>query len=207
MKYTTEQHNAFQNAFDHFNKELFDNSLPEVIINIVRKKNAHGYFWEDSFKSKNEKVSEIALNPETFSRGAKEIFSTLVHEMVHLWQAKFGVKKPKNAYHNKEWAFKMMEVGLQPTTTGKPDGKMTGKNCTHIITPNAPFEQSWNRLPKEIGILIEGLVFSRTEKTRPKDKFVYVCVKCDAKVWGKSGLNVICGDCKTTMEQEENEED
>ena len=56
-----------------------------------------------------ETTDEIALNPATFhDRTAEEILSTLVHEMVHLWQHHFGTPS-RASYHNREWAAKMKE--------------------------------------------------------------------------------------------------
>jgi predicted SprT family Zn-dependent metalloprotease len=58
-----------------------------------------------------EVVDEIALNPRTFiDRTDREIVSTLVREMVHLWQFHFG-KPGRRGYHNKQWATKMEEIG------------------------------------------------------------------------------------------------
>jgi len=80
-------------AFDYYNKTLFESLLPTPIITIAAKRNAHGYFAPDKFKLKSDKEQtnhEIALNPETFDREDKEIMSTLAHEMTHLWQEVYG---------------------------------------------------------------------------------------------------------------------
>jgi hypothetical protein len=45
------------------------------------------------------------------------ILSTLVHEMVHVWQETYG-NPSRRGYHNRQWAEKMREVGLQPSSTG-----------------------------------------------------------------------------------------
>ena len=84
---------------------------------------------------------------------------TLVHEMVHLWQAHFG-KPGRGRYHNGQWADKMEAIGLMPSSTGKPGGQRTGdcmadyaieggrflQACAALVT--ADFRISWyDRFP------------------------------------------------------------
>ena len=52
--------------------------------------------------------------------------------MVHLWQHHFG-ERPRKAYHDKQWAAKMREIGLIPTATGELGGKETGQKMSHLI--------------------------------------------------------------------------
>jgi predicted SprT family Zn-dependent metalloprotease len=45
-------------------------------------------------------VHELALNPDSFiGRTDEMILSTLVHEMVHVWQQTYG-KPPRRSYHD-----------------------------------------------------------------------------------------------------------
>ena len=64
--------------------------------------------------------------------------STLVHEMVHHWQHFAGTPSPSNA-HNRQWAEKMMSLGLHPSSTGLPGGKKTGRSVSHYIIADGPF--------------------------------------------------------------------
>ena len=52
----------------------------------------HGYFHLEQFEHRDgpHAISEIALNPRSFGRTVEEVLSTLVHEMVHAWQYRFG---------------------------------------------------------------------------------------------------------------------
>jgi hypothetical protein len=47
----------------------------------------------------------------------------------HVWQHAHG-KPTRNGYHNKEWAAKMDNLGLVPSSTG---GKRTGQSVSHYI--------------------------------------------------------------------------
>lgn len=124
-------------AYGFFNEHLFAGSLPGCLITMQRKKGARGFFHGSRFGSRDqtEITDEIALNPATFAmRDDKGILSTLVHEMAHLWQHHFG-KPPSTSYHNREWAAKMVELGLTPSHTGKSGGRQTGRRVTHFIQP------------------------------------------------------------------------
>ena len=122
---------GFQDAYNHFNRALFGGELPQCLITLQRKgKNNHGYFSPLRFRSRKTTdvyTDEIALNPDMFSQvDDREIMQTLTHEMVHLWQHHFG-KSSRGGYHNKEWAQKMEDIGLMPSSTGKPGGRKTGE--------------------------------------------------------------------------------
>lgn len=106
-----------------------------------------GYFIADLWTSPNgEHCHEIAINPTHMgSSRLYEVLQTLVHEMVHCWQHVYG-KKPAKSYHDKQWAYKMMEIGLQPSTTGKPGGAITGVKMSDYIIEDGLFWRSCLRL-------------------------------------------------------------
>jgi predicted SprT family Zn-dependent metalloprotease len=59
-------------------------------------------------------MDEIALNPAYFAeRTTKEILSTLVHEMVHVWQQHQGAPS-RTGYHNAEWPRRWKNSGSSP---------------------------------------------------------------------------------------------
>jgi len=61
--------------------------------------------------------------------------------MVHLWQQHFD-RPSRRGYHNKRWASKMVEIGLVPSSTGKPGGRPTGYRVSHFIRENGPFDRA-----------------------------------------------------------------
>lgn len=122
---TLKTYDGLNRAYAFFNDRLFAGELPAYLVTLQRAKKAYGYFAGGRFGSKDGKTvtDEIALNPSHFrDRTTEQSLSTLVHEMVHLWQHHFG-KPSRAAYHNKEWAAKMHMVGLVPSDTGQPGGK------------------------------------------------------------------------------------
>ena len=81
---TERQYSLLQKAFEFFNEKLFDSELPNVLITLNRRNKTAGYFRYGGmfFKDNGEDLGEIALNPDTFTKGTgvEKILSTLVHE-------------------------------------------------------------------------------------------------------------------------------
>lgn len=130
-----------QQAYDFFNVTLFDQMLPDMLITLQRGKNTFGYFAPDRFTGESN-LSELAMNPDYFGgRSLADTLSTLVHEMVHVWQYHTpGVKKCRGGYHDRVWGEKMELVGLMPSNTGMPGGKKTGQQMTHYIIRGGRFQ-------------------------------------------------------------------
>lgn len=147
MSPTQELYEVLRIAYQHFNEELFQSGLPEVIFTVQRKPGVQGFFaaerWGDE---KGNKCSEIAINPVYLASSRLiEVMQTLVHEMVHCWQHHFG-RASRPGYHNMEWARKMIAAGLMPSRTGQPGGEVTGQSMADYILEDGQFMASYNRL-------------------------------------------------------------
>ena len=146
-KPTNELYGSLQHIYDHFNQQLFNNNLPEVIFTTQRKKNVAGYFSQNRWLSNvGDKCHEISVNPQyVASSSLMELFQTIVHEQCHLSQYING-KPSRNGYHNKEFSKIMIEVGLMPSTTGRPGGAKTGQNMSDYPLHNGKFLKSCQSL-------------------------------------------------------------
>lgn len=147
MKPTETAYKELQQAYDHFNKHLFRETLPDCLITLQRKKSTSGYFSANRFAAKDgEKTDEIALNPSCFAVvPLVEIMQTLVHEMCHLWQHHFG-EPGRGRYHNRQWADKMLSIGLTPSNTGRPGGKQVGDSMSDYPSENGHFMKACENL-------------------------------------------------------------
>lgn len=192
-------------AYDEINSTLLEGKLPPVMLTLTRKRGAHGFFHAEQFRLRGEDedgeggLHEVALNPQTMGRSAREVLSTLAHEAVHVWDREFG-EVPASG-HGKTWAAKMDEIGLTPTSTGQPGGKRTGRKVSHMIVEGGPFD-AWcadflQRNPDAIGIF--AVTKAAAEKKKDLSKVPFQCPCCNAKVWGKSTIRVICGECDEIM--------
>lgn len=196
-RHTAREYDALRVAYDAFNADLFGGGLPGCLITLQRHRGAAGYYSHNRFEARKgvARTAEIALNPETFAgRTDRDILSTLVHEMAHLWQAYHGT--PGRArYHNREWAEKMRELGLVPSSTGRPGGKETGDRVSHYVLPGGRFAESCRR------VLAGGFRLNWQSvplRSGGRNKWAYACPGCGAKVWGHAGhagrlLCVPCG--------------
>jgi hypothetical protein len=198
---TSQTYRGFYEAFAFFNDSMFEARLPDALITMQRSHRSRGYFSASRFAHRRgtEIVDEIALNPRTFiGRTDREIISTLVHEMVHLWQHHFG-KPGRRGYHNKAWAAKMREIGLTPSHSGQPGGKQTGQRMSHYIEPGGWFERLWDRLA-ESGFVLDYQDRQAMEPVEPKNlKVRYTCPQCAIHVWGKPDLLIRCESCQERM--------
>ena len=208
MKPTNESYEELQKAYDHYNVALFANRLPSCLITLQRKsQRVLGYFSHDRFESaEGLNTDELAMNPMHFhTRSTEAALSTLVHEMVHVWQAHHG-KPGRGRFHNREWAVQMKKVGLHPSNTGRPGGRETGDQMTHYIIEGGAFEHAttalvvggfkltWAEQPtscpgSHVGVNPVSVDRNRTNRVR------YQCPECQSRAWGKPGLNLFCGDC------------
>lgn len=206
VKPTEKQYQVLQDAFDYFNEALFKDSLPQVMLTLNRERNTFGYYissiWTDDEGA--EKWGEIALNPDYILKdGDRDVYSTLVHEMCHLWQEYDG-SAPRRCYHNKDFAEKMERVGLITSATGEVGGKRTGQHMTHYIVEGGVFDKAFQEMPQDLLIpchtlfRMQGEKKKKIKKARPKT-VTYFCPQCGATVKGKEDTNVICGDCMEQM--------
>jgi hypothetical protein len=133
-------YSALQEAFDHFNQRLFGGALPQCLITLRSASRVYGYHHADRFISPDGNlIAELGIHPGFFTlQPIESVMSTLVHEMVHHWQHHAGSPSVSNP-HNREWADKMVAIGLQPSSTGLPGGKRTGRSVSDYILRDGDF--------------------------------------------------------------------
>lgn len=138
---TREAYAELQLAYDCFNAELFDGELPGAMITLQRHGRSMGYYSSDRFVNRDRKIGdEIAMNPVYFAtRPIEDTLSTLAHEMCHQWRERTGPEPSRRCYHDKQWAEKMKQIGLYPSSTGRPGGKEVGEKVSHYIVTDGAF--------------------------------------------------------------------
>lgn len=147
---TAEQFDAYRAMFHHFNHALFNDELPEVVLNFSRKARSMGFYaagrWERADGSA-ERTDEISINPDTLTRfPPRETAATLVHEMCHQWRRR--QPNPSRAgYHDHVWADKMESIGLMPSDTGKPGGKRVGQKMADYPIEGGKFVRAFEAMP------------------------------------------------------------
>ena len=195
---TSAQYRAFQEAYDFFNAELFAGSLPPVLVTLQRHAKARGYFSPERFTGRIEDAAahELAMNPDSFTgRTDEEILSTLAHEMAHVWQQAHGTP-PRRSYHDRQWAAKMKEIGLQPSDTGMAGGKETGQSVTHYIIPAGAYAKAYAKLKaKGFQLHWQSAPQGQQAKAKKASKTKFTCPECGQNAWAKPDALLGCGNC------------
>ena len=199
---TRATYEAFQHAYDRFNAGLFESRLPHCLITMQRGRRCYGYFsgarWGNAAGGVTD---EIALNPTHFrTRTPEQVLSTLAHEMVHLWQHHFG-SPSRRSYHNAEWAAGMLAIGLVPSDTGQPGGRITGQRMSHFVEPGGRFASACRDLLAQ-GFVIEWMDRAASpgeSSERSGKRTKYVCGRCRLAAWAKPGAMLKCGACDLPM--------
>lgn len=226
---TTFQFKSLDDIFTYYNQELFNAELPQCIINMSRLTGAAGFYspdrWKESNKNENV-VDEISINPDHMNRPDLAWHSTLVHEMCHLWQFKFG-KPSRSNYHNKQFSVKMEEVGLITSQTGYEGGARTGQGMTHYVQEGGAFQIAFLKLVEDENYKsrlffvpnkrkVEASVTEKPEngtdgkngseggddEPKKKSKIKYSC-SCGCNVWGKANLSFKCNECGEDFKEQE----
>lgn len=202
MHPTSELYESLQKAYEHFNKKLFNSKLVKVIFTVQRQKGVMGYFAPERWGNlKGVKCHEIAINPSYIANARLiEVMQTLVHEMVHCWQHCFG-NPGRTSYHDTEWAKKMIRVGLMPSSTGEPGGKITGQHMSDYIIEGGAFLESYNDLEKNkkfklkwidrksLPRLIEPIIANPDNiKNKPPDLAIFLANNPDIKTFDETKL-------------------
>lgn len=124
----------------HFNDTLFDHSLPIPLFTLKRGIGPLGHFSPNRWVAQGgQVVGEIALNPALFAQHSwLQLMQTIAQQQCHLWQHVHG-EPSRPGYHNAEWAARMKQVGLIPSSTGEPGGRMTGQSMSAYPEPGGRF--------------------------------------------------------------------
>ncbi|MFT5881954.1 MAG: putative SprT family Zn-dependent metalloprotease [Crocinitomicaceae bacterium] len=218
---TSSEYAVFEKAYEYFNKELFENELPGVLITLQRKSQNVGMYRRGSFKDRSDhsqEIDEISINPDAYVNLPDiEVWQALVHEMCHQWQFHFG-KPSRKSYHNKQWAQKMESVGLTPSSTGRPGGNKVGQTMFDYVDVEGAFRRCTQQLRK-LGVVVqlqssnEDRLVSRTLEDQEREaqmrqagvkknrsnRCKYSCPSCGMNAWGKPELNIVCGSCRQTL--------
>lgn len=219
-------HADLDRVHDFLNRELFDGSLPPCLITQERAGRAYGHFSGDrvvNIDNSAEVADRIGLNYIHYAAQlTTKVLATFAHEMVHQWQHHYG-KPSRGGYHNLEWARKMVEIGLIPSSTGAPGGKPIGECVSHYVKPGGRFEvacaeylasdtavlfqdRAYRELAEGDGSLSDGdgsassagnrARLERAQRERERkaaSKTRFSCPRCKQNAWASRGANLLCG--------------
>jgi len=133
-------------AYHFINQEMFDGRLETCIVTTNRKYGSLGYFRPRGFNAGERCANEISLNAAYMSvRTMRSTLGTLASLMCLAKNAQDGFIGRKG-YCGKVWAESMKDIGLMPSSTGRPGGAPTGYNNSFYIVKGGAFDLSCCRL-------------------------------------------------------------
>ncbi|QDV37719.1 hypothetical protein [Tautonia plasticadhaerens] len=201
---TIEQFSAYNEAFDYFNKRLFDGRLGPAMLSIARKGRSKGYFTPRKWRNKaGEQVHEIAISPDLIAEGLDATMAQVVALMGRQlrWQEAIEAGDEKAAstaargYADARQCEIWLELGLLPM--GKDGGRTRGGwNLDVEVVLECEADMAIEAVPKKAMLPWEAVAGGQPEgddePRRKTGRLKYTCPICEAHVLGRPGLEVRC---------------
>ena len=191
-----------ESLFSTFNKALFEGKLEQPVITVSPDNTRGAYGWCTGWKAwqdgtKEGGFYEINLCAEYLNRPFEETCSTLIHEMVHLWNLQEGVQDTSRSgtYHNKNFKIAAEAHGLIVEKSAKY-GFSTTTLAPAILTFIQAMEKTGFSLVRPRPLGLKGAKAKQSSRK-------YVCPGCGAIIRATKEVHVICGDCELTFEEQE----
>ena len=202
-----------EKMYRQLNADKFGGELEEPIITIQSTPRAYGHVTCGKvWKSKDNFRYELNIGAGTLDRPIEETVSTLLHEMVHIYNLMHDIQDCSrgNTYHNKKFRDKATEVGLVIEHDKKIGWSITSPSenlMDYIIT------QGWTDIlmNRQESLRITGISGGNgsstgtTEKPpkKPSSTRKYICPHCGMSVRATKDVRIMCVDCMELMEKEE----
>ncbi len=201
-----------EKMYRQLNADKFNNELEEPIITIMSTPRAYGHVTCGKvWKSKDTRRYELNIGAGTLDRPIESVVSTLLHEMVHIYNLQNDIKDCSrgNTYHNKKFKEKAESVGLVIEYDSRIGWSVTSPSESLI---EYICLQGWEdilinrderiRIPMGAtggGKSANGSSDSSSSK-KPSSTRKYQCPCCGMSVRATKTVNILCGDCNKKME-------
>jgi hypothetical protein len=112
------------------------------------------------------------------------------------WRQQTHGTPPRRCYHDRQWAAKMKEIGLQHSPTGEPGGKESDQSVTNYIIPGGAYATAFAKL-QATGFQLhwESAHEGRDAKAKKASRTKFPCPGCEQNAWAKPDALLICGVC------------
>lgn len=194
-----------EKIFRSLNEDKFNGELETPIITVQSTPRAYGHItvrkvWKNS---RHGEQYEINIGAGTLNRPIEDVVSTMLHEMVHLYNLMHDIQDCSRGgtYHNKKFKEKAEEVGLVIDYDSRIGWSITspGEDLINYIVG-----QQWEDIliNREEGVRISiggksgdsGSGADDIEK-KPSSTRKYQCPCCGMSVRATKEVRIICADC------------
>lgn len=198
-----------EKMYRQLNADKFNNELEEPIITIMSTPRSYGHVTCGKvWKSKDAQRYELNIGAGTLDRPIESVVSTLLHEMVHIYNLQNDIKDCSrgNTYHNKKFKEKAESVGLVIEYDSKIGWSITSPSeslieyiCVQGWEDILINRQEAIRIRTGGGKTANGDSESAPTK-KPSSTRKYQCPHCGMSVRATRTVNILCGDCNEKME-------
>ena len=186
---------VLENWQDLINKNLFNNELDPCTISIQTRGKMNAFAWctgSKVWKNGKLEIREINFSAEYLNRPIKDMFETMIHELVHAYNSQNKIKDcSSNQYHNKNFKNKCETVGLTVEKT------KFGWSETSI-TPNGIADKLFKKqkISKTVFNYARKELAKKPAKEGKLKKYSCNCSPAKNIRWGRSeDPNILCRDC------------
>ena len=195
----------FEKIYRTLNADKFNNALEFPMITIQSSPKAYGHVTvRRVWKRKEEECFELNIGAEYLSRPIENVVSTMLHEMVHIYNLMNDIQDCSRGgvYHNKRFKEKAESVGLcieYDKSIGWSITSPTEELIEYIIDKGWT-EVQINRGGTSFATGISGrtgLGLSDDDKPvkKPSSTRKYICPKCGCTYRATRDIRAICGEC------------
>ncbi len=191
--------------FDKLNERYFENALSKPIITIQSTPRAYGHvsvmkIWTSGEQNRRE----LNIGAGTINRPIENVVSTLLHEMVHIYNMQHDIKDTSRggAYHNKNFKREAEKRDLIITHSDSIGWSVTEPSDSLIewCIENELEEIQVHRhdgfsfMPPPTGKTGSPATVTKPPR-KPSSTRKYICPHCNASVRATRTLSLICGEC------------
>jgi hypothetical protein len=202
-----------EKMFRELNHDKFDDELETPIITVQSTPRAFGHVtcgkvWK---RSDEKECLELNIGAGTLNRPIENVCSTLLHEMVHIYNMQHNIQDTSrgNTYHNKKFKVKAEEVGLNVEHDQKIGWSVTFPSDDLILYIA---DKGWEdiKIGREEGFSFPAFGVGKagdsgkiptdiTKVKKPSSTRKLQCPCCKNSVRATKDVYIICGDCGERM--------
>lgn len=201
--------NQLEKMFRTLNTDMFNGELAMPVITVIPTARAYAHYtpW-NAWRAGEEDRREINISSSTLDRPLEDICSSLLHEMVHMYDDTIlGVKDTsrEGTYHSKRFAESAEAHGLICTRTEKYGYSHTepSDQLLEWVLLHDEFreiEMCRVDLSSAIGTGKRSAEGGIKKPLPPKSNSRrYVCPECGTIVRATKEVRIICADCLKMM--------
>jgi hypothetical protein len=191
--------------YDMLNADLFNGEMERPVITIQSTPKAYGHFsLYNAWRVNGQGVPEINIGAGTLDRPIECIITTLLHEMIHQYNAINDIQdcSRNGTYHNKRFKEAAEVRGLDITKSVKYGWCITqpGDSLLDWVLDNQIPEIELNRNETDY-LIIDGDT-TTTAPPRRSSYRRYKCPRCGLTARTTREAILVCGDCMEGMIRE-----